>query len=55
MLRSYFPTYAVEEPETHAIRLLGRGSYVSAGLLGCLYDLFKGQERDGGYRGTNAR
>ena len=42
MFHRYFPTYVVEEPESHAVSSLDGGSYVAAGLLGCLYVLVKG-------------
>jgi hypothetical protein len=42
MFHRYFPTYEVEEPESHAVSSLGGGSYVAAGLLGCFYVLLKG-------------
>jgi hypothetical protein len=42
VLHNYFKTYEVEEPETHAVKILGMGSYWAAGLLGSLYVLVKG-------------
>ena len=42
MLHNYFKTYAVEEPETHAVSILGGGSYVAAALLGSFYVLLRG-------------
>jgi hypothetical protein len=42
MFHRYFPTYEVEEPESHAMSSLGGGSYVAAGLLGSVYVLSKG-------------
>jgi hypothetical protein len=42
VLHNYFKTYEIEEPETHAVKILGAGSYWAAGLLGSLYVLVKG-------------
>ena len=42
MFHRYFPTYEVEEPESHAVSSLGGGAYMAAGLLGSLYVLSKG-------------
>lgn len=42
MIHRYFPTYEVEEPESHEVSSLGGGSYMAAGLLGSLYVLSKG-------------
>jgi hypothetical protein len=42
MLHNYFKTYEVEEPETNAVKILGAGSYLLAGLLGSLYVLLQG-------------
>jgi hypothetical protein len=42
MMHNYFPTYEVEEPQSHAVFSLGRGSYVAAGALGCFYVLLRG-------------
>lgn len=42
VLHNYFKTYEVEEPETHAVKILDAGSYWAAGLLGSLYVLVKG-------------
>jgi hypothetical protein len=42
MLHTYFKTYEIEEPGTHAVSILGGRSYVAAALLGSLYVLLKG-------------
>ena len=42
MFHRYFPTYVVEEPESHEVSGLDGRSYVMAGLFGCFYVLFKG-------------
>jgi hypothetical protein len=42
MLHNYFKTYEVEEPETHAVSILGGGAYLAAAVLGSVYVLLKG-------------
>jgi|RhiMethySRZTD1v2_1073278.scaffolds.fasta_scaffold3673019_1 hypothetical protein len=42
MIHTYFKTYEVEEPGTHAVTILGGGAYLAAALLGSLYVLLKG-------------
>lgn len=42
MLHNYFKTYEVEEPETHAVKILGADSYLAAAVLGSLYVLLRG-------------
>lgn len=42
MLHNYFRTYEVEEPETHAVSVLGGSAYMAAAVLGSLYVLLKG-------------